>query len=254
MWGVRNSATYDEATGVVAEYIITNGFDYVSSYPSQGTISYVYDVLNKQGILTWNIGYMPKGGSAMTYVTLRVAAVGNKTSNLTTIARLKNVDQTDIDNSNDQNKTFAIISPASADIQVGQTYNTYTENNKNYVTYTITVNNNGPSNATGVKIKDLLPTGLTYVNHSISTDGGSTWNYNDPAYNPLNTSGIWNIGDINYGSDAKMLVITAEITATQGTIINTATRTDRIEPDSNYNNDAQTTYLNLPLEPPSIVA
>ncbi|WP_048190976.1 Ig-like domain-containing protein [Methanobacterium sp. SMA-27] len=251
MWGVRNSAIYDEATGVVAEYIIPKGFEYVGSSTNVGTLSYIYNNINKQGIITWNIGYMPKDGSVMTYVTLRVAKVGDKTSDLTPIAKLKQVDQTDNNSSNDQS-TFPIIGQNCADIQVNQSYNTNTNNGKHYVTYYITVNNNGPSSATGVQITDILPAGLTYISHSISNDDGTTWNDNDPAYNPETTNGIWNIGNFNYGSQTKILVITAEITATEGTIINTATRTARNEKDPNYNNDAQTTYLTLPLEDSSV--
>ena len=44
----------------------------------------------------------------------------------------------------------------------------------NTVTYTLTVINNGPDNATGVQITDKLPSGLTYGS---DTGGGS---YNPP--------------------------------------------------------------------------
>ena len=239
MWGVKNSGTYDEATGVIAEYIIPNGFQYVGCAPNTGTVTYEYNDITKQGILTWNIGYMPKDGTVMNYVTLKILEVGDKTNNLTPIARLKQVDQTDINPANDQ-KTFPIIGKITADIQVNQTYQTHTENNKQYVTYTITVTNNGPSNATGIQITDNLPAGLTYINHTISNDSGNTWNTNDPAY----TNGIWTIGNFMTGTGTRILNITAEITTTTGTIINTAKTTAREVTDSNYNNDAQTTYLN----------
>ena len=244
MWGVRNSAVYDEATGVVAEYIIPKGFHYVGSSPSTGTITYVYDSVNQQGVLTWNIGYMPKNGSANAYVTLRVVAVGSKTADLTPIARLKSVNETDLNSTNDQNKIFGIIGQPSADIQVNQTYETFQNEGRDYVTYTIVVSNYGPSNATGVQITDKLPVGVTYISHTISNDGGSTWSDNDAAYNPSSTSGVWNIGNFDYGTGTRILKITVDVTdSPDSTIINTATRTGRVEKDSNYDNDGQSTYL-----------
>ena len=235
MWNVVNSSSKDEATGVISQYIIPKGFQYVGSSTSGdvGTITYNYDAVNQWGILTWNIGYMPQGGSVMTYVTLRVNEVGNGTADLTTIANLTHVDQTDSNRTNDQNITCPIEVPPSADTQVNQTYTTYTQNNKTYAVYTITVKNNGPSNATGVQITDILP---STVKWDSDTSGGY--------YNPNTTgtgAGIWNIGTINSG-DTKTLNITVQITGT-GTIINTAKRTAQTESDINYNNNAQTTYI-----------
>jgi uncharacterized repeat protein (TIGR01451 family) len=245
MFGVRNSATYDEATGLILQYIIPEGFEYVGCNPApgMGTATYTYDSINKQGILTWTLNYMPKGGSANIYVTLRVTAVGNKTPQLTTTAKLLHVDQYDVNSANDQNKTCGIIGQPCAEIQVNQTEQTYTQNNQQYVTYTITITNNGPSNATGLQITDLLPNGLTYVNHTISNNSGTTWNTNDTSYKP--TTGLWNIGNFTYGTGTRILNITALITATSGTIINTATRTAVTEKDSNYDNNAQSTYLTI---------
>ena len=37
------------------------------------------------------------------------------------------------------------------------------------ITYTLTATNNGPSNATGVNIADVLPTGLTFVSATAGT-------------------------------------------------------------------------------------
>jgi len=152
-----NSGSFDEATGVVVEYIIPDGFEYIScNTGGVGSVSYVYDGANKQGVLTWNIGYMPKGGMSTAYIYLKVRAVGNKTANLTTVASLKSVDQVDVKSINDQNIRYGVAVAPSADIQVNQSYNTFTNNSKHYVTYNVTVYNNGPSNANGVQITDKL--------------------------------------------------------------------------------------------------
>ncbi|MDP3566395.1 DUF11 domain-containing protein, partial [Sediminibacterium sp.] len=239
MWSAVNSLTRDEATGVVLEYIIPKGFELVGyNNRGQGTISYSYDAVNKNAILTWNVGYMPKGGAVTTYVTLLVKEVGNKTTDLTTIASMKSLDQYDTNRVNDQNIKCAIDSPPSADIQVNQTYLA----NSTHVTYSVVVTNYGPSNATGLNITDILPAGVRYVNHTISNNGGVNYSDNDSAYNA--TTGVWNIGNFTYGTGTRILNITALLTGT-GTIINTAMETYQSESDSNYNNNAQSTYLTI---------
>ncbi len=234
MWTAQNSNSRDEATGVVLKYIIPQGFEYIcSDNGGIGTITSTYDAVNKQTILTWNIGYMPKGGLATTYLTLMVVESGNKTPNLITTAWLEHVDQTDANSTNDQNKTCAITSPNSADIQVNQTYT----QNAQQITYTITVTNNGPDNATGVKITDIIPTSVTWI----SDDSQGTYNHNTTGTD----AGVWNIGTINKG-ETKTLNIIVQINPTAtGTIINTAKKTAQTEYDQNYNNNAQTTYITI---------
>jgi uncharacterized repeat protein (TIGR01451 family) len=142
------------------------------------------------------------------------------------------VDQVNLNPSKNQNKNCSITSPASADVQVNQSYTKYTQNGNTYVTYTITATNNGPGNATGVQVTDKLPAGLTYVS---DTSNGF---YNS-------TSGVWNISNNIYNGTSTKITITALITAKTGTIINTATKTAENEYDPNLNNDAQTTYLKI---------
>ncbi|WP_460640207.1 Ig-like domain-containing protein [Larkinella harenae] len=90
------------------------------------------------------------------------------------------------------------------------------------ITYTLTLTNSGPANATGVEVKDLLPAGLTFQS--------SNGNYN------ANT-GIWTVGAVNSGSTVQ-LIITARVT-TQGTWFNKAevSKADQQDSDSTPNND-----------------
>ncbi len=76
--------------------------------------------------------------------------------------------------------------------------------------YTVTVLNDGPSNASGVSVTDLLPAGLTI--NSVSPSQGN--------YNAL--TGIWSIGTIN---DDSAVAISFNVTINDGvtgTMINTA--------------------------------
>ena len=225
---VENIGT-DDATGVVVQYTFGDGFKYIScNTQGIGTVTY------NNNILTWNIGSMPKNGVAFMKVYLIVQQSGAMTPNLNTTAKLLNVDQYDSNSSNNE-MSCPINAAKAADIQVNQTYTTYTDSdNKQYVTYTITINNNGPDNATNLKITDKLPTGLTYISSNAPT--GTTYN---------STTGIWDIGNFNFGDAQKTLTITAQITGTE-TIKNTASKTSQGERDWQQNNNQQTTLISVP--------
>lgn len=230
----------DDATGVVIEYIIPAGFEYCgNSTKGDGYTTYVYDAINKRGILTWYIGDMPKGTAASMHVFLSIVQSGNKTANMTTIAKFKSVDQVEQGSGANQ-ASCSIDTPVYADVQLNQSLITFTNENKKYVTYTITVRNNGPFNSTGINVTDKLPTGLSYVGNFISMDGGVTWAADTLAYN--STSGVWTIGNLNYGSQSIMLNITAEITATSGILRNNAVVTSAVFDQHGLNNGQTTVF------------
>src|SRR5207253_2134857 len=89
------------------------------------------------------------------------------------------------------------------------------------VDFTVTVTNNGPSDAT-VQITDQLPAGLTFVS---ATPSVGTYN---------SATGVWNIGALASAGSAT-LTLTATVTTT-GSITNTATKTAETETDPNLAN------------------
>jgi uncharacterized repeat protein (TIGR01451 family) len=99
------------------------------------------------------------------------------------------------------------------------------------VTFTITVTNNGPNNATGVVVNDFLPDGLTYV----SDDGGG-------AYVP--GTGLWTVGALANGASAT-LHITATVIDT-GAIDNVASIAASTPLDPNAANDTAQSNLLAP--------
>ncbi|MCE7698052.1 MAG: DUF11 domain-containing protein [Methanobacterium paludis] len=220
----------DDATGVVVEYILGSGLRYDGCSVLTGTVTY------SNNVITWIIGDMPKGGRAYMKIFTTIIGTGNQTPNLTTIFNLTNVDQFDLNNTNN-NASCALISNPSADIGVTQTQTITTENDSQYVTYTITVTNNGPNNSTGVKITDILPTGVQWV----SDNSEGTYNHNTTGTG----AGIWDIGNFNYGDAPKTLTIKAKIIATD-TIKNTATKTASTGYDWNTDNNAKTLVTYLP--------
>jgi uncharacterized repeat protein (TIGR01451 family) len=72
--------------------------------------------------------------------------------------------------------------------------------------YTITIQNKGNINATGVLLTDLIPSGLTFVSA------------NTAAYNP--TNGLWTLGNIDAGSTATLNIsVSLDAGANLGSII-----------------------------------
>lgn len=96
-----------------------------------------------------------------------------------------------------------------ADLEVTKTTNDSIVNSNASFTYTITVTNNGPSDATTVTLNDDLPSGITYSSHTASQgtyDSGT---------------GIWTIGTIANGAS-----VTLSITATADPVTADTVRTN----------------------------
>lgn len=113
----------------------------------------------------------------------------------------------------------------SADLSLTKTVDVTVPKEGGIIIYTLTVANNGPEDATGVQVTDVLPTGVTYVSDNSSS---STTTY---------TANVWDIGTLNTGSS-----IALEITATVdglGVIVNRAeiTVADQDDVDSTVSNN-----------------
>lgn len=160
------------ATGVKVNDLLPAGYTYLSSTTSIGTYN------NTSGL--WTIGNLNNGISQTLTITVQVNANGPYTN----IANIVG-DQFDINLNNNSSISSPIVGQV-ADLVVVKTVNNTTPQVGQNVTFSITVNNNGTSSATGVFVQDLLPSGYTYVSHN--APAGSSYS---------NTSGIWNIGDLN---------------------------------------------------------
>lgn len=113
----------------------------------------------------------------------------------------------------------------TVDVSLTKTVDDATPNVGQNVTFTITVANAGPEDATNVAVTDILPAGLTFV--SATPSQGS---YDDG-------TGLWTVGTLANGADAT-LTITATVT-TAGAKINTAEvmTVDQFDMDSTPNNN-----------------
>ena len=120
--------------------------------PSQGTYN--------SGSGVWTVGDLANGASATLTLTATVDA-GTAGSTITNTAAVTGLDQVDPDPGN--NSGSADILVGISDLAVSKAVDNAAPNEADTVTYTVTLTNNGSSDATGVAITDLLPAGVTYV-------------------------------------------------------------------------------------------
>ncbi|HVF56315.1 MAG TPA: hypothetical protein VM934_09200 [Pyrinomonadaceae bacterium] len=115
---------------------------------------------------------------------------------------------------------------SSADLSLTKTVNNPAPIVGQNATFTVTLSNAGPTNATGVTVTDLLPAGLTFV--SATPAAGTTYN---------STTGAWAVPALTSGQSATLL-ITAQVN-NSGAITNTAqvTASNQPDPDSTPDNN-----------------
>lgn len=123
-----------------------------------------------------------------------------------------------------------VIDPlANTDLAVIKSVNDTNPAENDTITYTIMVTNNGPVNATGVVIEDVLPAGVTYV-----SDTPSQGSYSDG-------TGLWSVGTVNVGAFATLtLTATVDVGTAGNTITNTASlaASDVADSDPTNNEDS----------------
>jgi uncharacterized repeat protein (TIGR01451 family) len=208
----------DQATGVVVEDLLPAGLTFVSSTPSQG--SYV------SGTGIWTVGTINSGEMATLSITATVATSTVKVNT----AEITDADQDDTDSTPDNNvpteddQDSVTVTPTIADLSVTKTVDDTTPDRNQNITFTVTVANAGPDQATNVAVTDLLPAGLTFVSSTPSQG----------AYN--SGTGVWTVGTVNNGATPTLQIVAT--VATIGAKNNTAevTAADQFDPDSTPNN------------------
>lgn len=133
---------------------------------------------------------------------------------------------------------------SNADLSLTKTVNNSSPIVNQNVTFTLTLSNAGPTNATGITATDQLPAGLSFV--SATPSAGTSYS---------STTGVWTIGAVSSGANATLQIV-AKVTAS-GTITNTAqvTAANEPDPDSTPNNNAAaeddqaSATLNVPVPP-----
>jgi uncharacterized repeat protein (TIGR01451 family) len=193
----------NQATGVVVKDLLPPGLEYVANsavITSNGTnAGGTYDGAS------WNIGRMLPTESMKLSLDAIVTS-DRPTANFTCGAQSNMPDPT-------PGCSTVVITPqpstGEADIVIRKTVDNVAPMQGGEVVFTIAVTNNGPSNATNLKVRDVLASGFTYV-----TDDDAN------SYNPNANDYIWNIGTLGVGQ-TRELKIRVRVTTAANTV-NTA--------------------------------
>ncbi|MEO0901567.1 MAG: gliding motility-associated C-terminal domain-containing protein, partial [Bacteroidota bacterium] len=121
--------------------------------------------------------------------------------------------------------TIILVPNGLADLSLTKIVDNQTPNVGDIVEFSLNLRNEGPNDATGVEVIDLLPTGYTYQSH-VATAG---------AYNEQ--TGLWALNGSLFSGSTETLNILATVNAPTGTMdeyLNVAeiSRSDFADPDS----------------------
>lgn len=109
----------------------------------------------------WEIGVLDVDES----VTINIECIVNETGFFENFVSV-NATEFDYDMTNNNDTRWIFVSPAS-DLAIVKTVNSSNANFNDFVKWTLVITNNGPDNATNVKVLDLLPEGFTYINSTL---------------------------------------------------------------------------------------
>jgi uncharacterized repeat protein (TIGR01451 family) len=192
----------NSATGITVKDKLPSGLKFISA-TGNGTYN------STTGI--WTIGNLANGANAVLNIITQAVTANTQVTNIAVI----NGTNYDHKSDNDQSNATVNIGPAS-DLGIAITVNNAHPKYLDYVTFTLTAHNYGPSNAAYVKVYNILPDKLKYV----SDDSNGAFN---PIFN--STTGLWTIGYMANGATA-VLHIVAQAMASNVTLTDVASITD----------------------------
>jgi len=218
---VHNKGPSD-ATGTIAKISIPEGFVYVSdnctdkNYQSKRALlkasasSQSYDA--KKGL--WYIGDLANDETVKLAIIAQANFLGTKA-----VPASVSIEEPETDYTNNNGSVSVSVKPV-ADVQIVKTVDKTKIKPGDKVTYTFTVTNNGPNDATGVKVVDSQLTKFKFVK-------ASSKDYNK-------NTGEWTIGKLANGSSVTLTVTV--IIDKMGNYPNIATVSSN-EKDSNMSNN-----------------
>ncbi len=150
------------ATASTVTDTLPSGETYQSATTSQGSCS------QSRGTVTCSLGSLAYGGSAHVTITVTVTAKSGTLSNTAKVSG----SPTDPNTANNSSTATTSLIP-TADLSLTKTVTTKKPKAGSAMVYSLTVTNNGPSAATGVKVTDTLPATEAFVSSSSACSGTS---------------------------------------------------------------------------------
>jgi uncharacterized repeat protein (TIGR01451 family) len=206
---------------VVVTDVLASGLEYDSSTAAIGSVS------ESGQTVTWTIPDLTGTAGSESSATLSIVVTVDTTSTVSNTATFTEQVPGPSNATTGSSNAVSVTAP-SAVLDLTKTVNEGTPTSGSSVTYTVTVTDDGPDAAEGVEVTDALPSGLSYGSSS-TADG--TASEADVDGSPTIT---WDIGTLGL-HDMATLEITAMVTATSGTLVNTASATS-----TTYDPNAQT--------------
>jgi uncharacterized repeat protein (TIGR01451 family) len=204
----------DTATNVTVQDSLPAGVTFVSSSASQGSYN--------SGTGVWTVGTVDTSGPR----TLTITAVVHDVEELINTATITRSDQFD---PNPSNNTATISTlPMQADLELVKRVNNPRPNVGDVITYTVTLTDNGPNNATGVVVSDPLPAGLRFV---FASPSQGTYN---------SATGIWTVGTVTTAAPQTLQIMATVVSPDAQTNTATITHADQFDPNPNNNSSSTT--------------
>ncbi|WP_163401054.1 DUF11 domain-containing protein, partial [Flavobacterium fluviatile] len=214
------------ASGVDIQDVIPDGYTLIPGSVSNGG---TYQIAS--ATLQWSDLYIASNSG----INLTFSAIVNPLGNYVNVAQVTASDLPDPDSTpnnnvlteDDQDDAEITFEGPSADLSLVK--NVVAGNTTPFigsqVSFELIIRNDGPNNATGVQVTDLLPSGYEYVNYSSSAG----------LYD--SATGIWSVGNVDSGV-SESLILDVEVLST-GDYFNIAqvTASDLPDIDSTPNND-----------------
>src|SRR5262249_46435747 len=132
-------------------------------------------------------------------------------------ASVSHADQFDPNTAN--NSDTASTNPLEADLALAKTVSDDTPNIGDTVTFTVTLTDIGPADATGVQVTDLLPAGLSLVNSNPSQGSYDS------------TTGAWTVGSLPKGSPVTLTLQARVVSPDAQTNTASINHSDQFDPN-----------------------
>jgi uncharacterized repeat protein (TIGR01451 family) len=219
------------AANVTVSDTIPPGSTYASIFnsPAGPAFSCTTPPVGGTGAVICTVATLPNGASGTIQIEVTTSAAGGGT-----LINSANATATtpDPNPANNTATTSTIIAVGSADLALSKTASSPSVLKNANFSYTITVNNAGPTAAGGVTVTDTLPAGATFVTATPS-QGSCTGT----------TTVICTLGTLASGSTAS-INLAVQAGATVGAVANTATVSSGT-PDPNAANNSSTANVTI---------